>query len=93
LIGVVMRMARSVNIDAYANAFNFDNSKPTEHWNDIRKPIMTNAVFEGKYELDSLAAFLKLSRSVFSQSTKLFEDPNDLTTWLKAVRTTIDTIK
>jgi meiotically up-regulated gene 157 (Mug157) protein len=61
-----MRMAKSVLIDSYANAFNFDDSKPGDHADDRRNPEMTNSVFEGKYELDSLAAFLKLSRSVFN---------------------------
>jgi len=67
-----MRMARSVLIDSYANAFNLDDSKPGEHKRDIRNPAMTNSVFEGKYELDSLAAFLKLSRSVFNNSKTMF---------------------
>ena len=63
LSGLVMRMTRSVLTDSYANAFNFDSSEATEHIDDFRTPPMTNATFEGKYELDSLAAFLKLSRA------------------------------
>ena len=55
---------------------------------------MTNAVFEGKYELDSLAAFLKLSRSVYSESSTLFKtQSDDLVIWLDAVTKTIATIK
>ena len=87
-------MARSVLIDSYANAFNIDSSKRTEHWKDMRTPKMTNAVFEGKYELDSLAAFLKLSRSVYFESSTLFRtQSDDLLTWLDAVTKTIATIK
>jgi meiotically up-regulated gene 157 (Mug157) protein len=94
LTGTVMRMARSVLLDSYANAFNIDGSRRTEHWNDVRTPKMTNAVFEGKYELDSLAAFLKLSRSVYSESSTLFKtQSDDLIIWLDAVTKTIATIK
>ena len=60
LSSLVMRMTRSVLVDSYANAFNFDSSKATSHTGDVRTPPMQNATFEGKYELDSLAAFLKV---------------------------------
>ena len=72
LTGTVMRMARSVLLDSYANAFNIDGSVATEHMNDVRTPKMTNYTFEGKYELDSLAAFLKLSRNVYVESSTMF---------------------
>lgn len=45
---------RSVLHDVYANAFNYD-SEGGPNQNDIRIPKMTPQVFEGKYELDSLA--------------------------------------
>lgn len=69
-----MRMARSVISDQYANAFNLDDSQPGDHVDDIRQPVMTNSVFEGKYELDSLAAFLKLSRTVFQYSPTMLNN-------------------
>lgn len=79
-------------LDSYANAFNFDSSEATEHMEDVRNPPMTNATFEGKYELDSLAAFLKLSRSVYAQSETLFDDDEDYLLWLKAVDRVVETI-
>ena len=60
LRGVVLRQARSVIMDQYANAFNIaDNGNG--HQDDPRTPPMTRGVFEGKYELDSLAAVLRSS--------------------------------
>lgn len=67
LCGLVRRQARSVLLDAYANAFNFNNSG-AGHQDDVRQPPMSAGVYEGKYELDSLAAFLKLSRHYFKAS-------------------------
>jgi meiotically up-regulated gene 157 (Mug157) protein len=62
LQGLVARHARSVLIDPFANAFNYNASQPPDnHANDVRTPPMTAAVFEGKYEIDSLLAFFKLS--------------------------------
>jgi uncharacterized protein len=60
LEGLIARQANSVNIDPFANAFNF-NASGEGHQTDVRKPPMGPAVFEGKYEIDSLCAFLKLS--------------------------------
>ena len=58
--GLIARHARSVLIDSFANAFNYNASG--DGWqSDQRKPPMTPSVYEGKYEIDSLSAFLKLS--------------------------------
>lgn len=65
LCGLVRRQARSVLLDPYANAFNF-NGSGRGHQTDARQPPMPPGVYEGKYELDSLAAFLKLSRHYFN---------------------------
>ena len=70
LCGLVRRQARSVLVDAYANAFNF-NASGAGHQDDVRTPPMTAAVFEGKYELDSLAAFLKLGASYWNATGDL----------------------
>jgi meiotically up-regulated gene 157 (Mug157) protein len=57
---------------------------------------MSNSTFEGKYELDSLAAFLKLSRLVHSSgSTHLFQGPSGPSSkslWLRAVSAAVDTM-
>eukprot|EP01039_Chlorochromonas_danica_P006202 gene6202-6838_t len=58
--GLIFRHAHSVLLDPYANAFNF-NASGEGHQDDSRTPPMTPAVFEGKYEVDSLNAFIKLS--------------------------------
>ena len=51
---------------------------------------MTNAVYEGKYEMDSLAAFLKLSRSYWrhSNNSAIFDGR-----WQRAVKKVISTIR
>eukprot|EP00439_Symbiodinium_sp_Y106_P053513 s2934_g7.t1 len=90
LQGLVRRQTKSVLIDSFANAFNFDGSKPSPWASDIRHPNMTNAVYEGKYEMDSLAAFLKLSRSYWrhSNNSAIFDGR-----WQRAVRKVISTIR
>ena len=67
--GLVRRQARSVLIDRYANAFNLDaRGSGGPHQGDRRVPKMTKAVFEGKYELDSLVAFFALSNEYLSRT-------------------------
>lgn len=60
LEGLIARHADSVQIDSFANSFNF-NASGEGHQSDSRTPPMTASVFEGKYEIDSLCAFFKLS--------------------------------
>ncbi len=81
LEGLIDRHARSVLIDPFANSFNY-NASGEGHQDDIRKPRMTPAVFEGKYEIDSLGAFLKLSYWYWSYtgSTSFMND-----NWFSAV--------
>jgi meiotically up-regulated gene 157 (Mug157) protein len=58
--GLLHRMARSVLIDPWANAFDYaDEGSP--HSSDIVIPPMTAAIYESKFELDSLVSVLKLS--------------------------------
>lgn len=90
--GLINRHAKSVLIDPFANAFNF-NASGDGHQKDIRTPPMTRSVFEGKYEIDSLCAFLKLSywywHYMGSESLSLFAGDS----WLKAVQQALDTIE
>ncbi|XRB15260.1 metal-independent alpha-mannosidase [Pseudoscourfieldia marina] len=62
LLGVVARMSKQIKLDAYANAFQPNATcAPSQHAGDRRTPPMQRGVFEGKFELDSLAHFLRLS--------------------------------
>jgi uncharacterized protein len=79
----------------YCNAFQppVDSHIPpvSEHTGDRVHPIYNPSnVFECKYELDSLASFLKLSRLYYESTGELnFITP----TWLKAVALTLKVIE
>lgn len=90
LEGLIARQAKSVLIDPFANAFNFKASGQG-HQSDIRKPPMGPAVFEGKYEIDSLAAFLKLSYWYWYYAGDEALVRFATSTWLDAVDKLIDT--
>lgn len=90
--GLIARHASSILIDPFANAFNY-NASGEGHQNDQRTPPMKPSVFEGKYEIDSPSAFLKLSYWYwkYSKSTNFMTDK-----WLSAVdlaRSTIETMQ
>jgi meiotically up-regulated gene 157 (Mug157) protein len=64
--------------DQYANAFQADNASAGPHaGGDSRTPPYTNLVFEGKYEVDSLAAVLKLLRTYCGAMGKLNNNNNN----------------
>jgi len=65
--GLINRQTRNVLHDPFANAFNF-NASGSGHQDDIRQPPMTAEVFEGKYELDSLAAVMKLAHTYWKET-------------------------
>ena len=89
LHGVVMRQARSVLLDPYANAFNLA-ANGNGHQDDTRTPPMTKSVYEGKYELDSLAAVLKSSWNYWNNTgdASLLLEAD----WLSAMERIMDTI-
>jgi uncharacterized protein len=91
--GLINRQAHSILIDSFANAFNF-NASGAGAQTDIRKPPMTKAVFEGKYEIDSLCAFLKLSYWFNFYGELSSGDYSAVYdgTWYNAVTTLLDTI-
>ena len=96
IIGAIFRQAKSIHLDPYANSFNFNASTTTgqDHQGDVRQPPMVPAVFEGKYELDSLASFLKLSYWHYRYSglaaLKVFGTGNS---WRGAVDAVLKTIE
>ena len=88
--GLIKRQSRDIVHDPYANSFNRDNAGGG-HQDDDRRPSMTPLVFEGKYELDSLAAALKLAWHYYNathDTTCLTED----NVWLDAVTAILATI-
>jgi meiotically up-regulated gene 157 (Mug157) protein len=87
--GLINRQARDILHDPFANAFNYDETGG-QHMDDKRYPPMTAHVFEGKYELDSLAAFLKLSFGVYNWTGDF--SCVDPVKWKKAVSLVIQTI-
>eukprot|EP00743_Colponemidia_sp_Colp-15_P006517 GILK01007019.1.p1 GENE.GILK01007019.1~~GILK01007019.1.p1 ORF type:complete len:482 (-),score=59.72 GILK01007019.1:101-1546(-) len=89
ICGVINRQTMDVLSDNYANAFNFQE-EGGEHQGDARTPPMSKHVFEGKYELDSLAAVLKLSAEFgeHSEDIACFA-PH----WLPAIRRIVATIR
>lgn len=91
--GLISRHARSVTIDSFANSFNFNNSGEG-HQSDMRKPPMTKGVFEGKYEIDSLCAFFKLSYWYYYFMGEV-NSVNDFvtTSWLNAANKAVVTIQ
>eukprot|EP01111_Echinosteliopsis_oligospora_P011857 TRINITY_DN4003_c0_g1_i2.p1 TRINITY_DN4003_c0_g1~~TRINITY_DN4003_c0_g1_i2.p1 ORF type:complete len:474 (-),score=120.14 TRINITY_DN4003_c0_g1_i2:56-1477(-) len=92
LLGVLMRQAKSILIDSYANAFVNPYQSQTSPWmGDQRRPPMSSPLWEGKYELDSLVAFLRLSYWYYhytNDSSFLSSDE-----WSSAVAKVIETIQ
>ena len=91
--GIVNRQAANVLRAPYANAFNLDDSKPGDHADDATKPDVSenNWVWEAKWEVDSLANFLRLSFG-FWDATGGDRTPFDAT-WLSAVRLVLSTFR
>jgi len=91
MCGLVNRQIRYVLHDPYANAFNFaDEGGPWE--NDYRKPPMTPELHEGKYELDSLAAVLKLFNNYLSHGLD-FSCIDAKAQWAQGMQVVLNTIR
>ena len=60
--GLIARQARCIVSDPWANAFKEHPDSANSEWAfaDEVKPRVSDLVFECKFELDSLAAFLKV---------------------------------
>ena len=87
--GLIRRQSRNIIHDPYANSFN-PNATGVGHQDDRRKPKMTAEVFEGKWELDSLAAAMKLAWHYYNatQDSACFLNDN---TWGQAIKVRITT--
>ena len=95
--GLIRRQAAQVLADPYANAHTLEPYGRTPNVGDstsrcayasTRESAMTPGIFERKYELDSLLAFLKLSRSYHNATggdVRPFGAP-----WLRAVASALD---
>jgi uncharacterized protein len=90
--GVINRQAKSIIIDPFANSFNYDDSSVEGHQTDTVTPPMQKSVFESKYEIDSLAIFLKIT--YYYLQVVPDRTSNVVTgTWLRAAATLLDTIE
>ena len=97
--GLVRRQTRQVAADPWANAHTAQSWDISPHATDAtsapafagtRAPAMKPGIYERKYELDSLLAFLKLSRAYFAATDDA--SPFDAT-WLKAVASVASVIR
>lgn len=94
IAGLINRQSHSVLIDPFANAFNF-NASSDGHKSDSTTPPMTPWVFESKYEIDSLGAFMKLSYWFYHYNSMSLDEMMTIydETWLRAVQSTVSTIE
>lgn len=92
LEGLIARQAHSVNLDSFANSFNY-NASGAGAQSDIRTPRMTPSVFEGKYEIDSLGAFLKISYWYYRAMGASILPKIMTNDWLTAIGNTLNTIE
>jgi meiotically up-regulated gene 157 (Mug157) protein len=92
--GLIHRHAASLLVDPFANAFNFNASG--EGWQtDTRTPPMKPELFEGKYEIDSLASFLKLSYWDYRYGGEdaLFRFANYDESWINAIESALGVVQ
>lgn len=90
--GLIARQAHSVNLDSFANSFNY-NASGAGAQTDIRTPRMTPSVFEGKYEIDSLGAFLKISYWYYRVMGPAVLSKIVTNDWIAAITNTLNTIE
>ncbi|KAJ3162208.1 hypothetical protein HK101_000758 [Irineochytrium annulatum] len=93
VLGLIYRQAKCILSHPYSNAFRRTLCDPWDWSSDkVTPPIpSTSAIWESKYELDSLCAFLKLSTSYHSRagSAPFVSDRQ----WLAALKLTLATMR
>ncbi|TPX59630.1 hypothetical protein PhCBS80983_g02333 [Powellomyces hirtus] len=92
LLGLINRQATCILSSVYSNAFKASVHQWTPWEKDVVKPAVNALVWEGKYELDSLAAFLKLSNAFYAATGG--DDVTFVTEkWVAAVRVVLETMR
>ncbi len=87
--GLINRQANCVNIDSYANAFNFDANVEDKGWQQDQT-AMKPELHERKWEIDSLCYVVRLAHGYWKLTgdTSLFEAD-----WHKAMKAIVHTFK
>ncbi|KAI8826027.1 uncharacterized protein EV422DRAFT_150370 [Fimicolochytrium jonesii] len=85
LLGLIARQTRCLNTDIYANAFKKSRHQWGEWDKDLVHPKLSSLAWEGKYELDSLCAFLKLSNRYYEVTRDTSFADGEWTTAVDAV--------
>jgi meiotically up-regulated gene 157 (Mug157) protein len=88
--GLIRRQARLILTDAYANAFIDNDIVPDARGGALSDEEAEQGIWERKFELDSLASFLRLSSGYFDHTGDT--TPFDAT-WLKAVSRVLEVMK
>jgi meiotically up-regulated gene 157 (Mug157) protein len=86
--GVVERQTACVLLDPYANAFNQDPTRSSEHADD--DTLMKPGVFERKWELDSLCSVIRLAHGYWHATGDVA--PFD-TRWIESTRVILRTMR
>jgi meiotically up-regulated gene 157 (Mug157) protein len=86
--GLINRQTWCINVDPYANAFNFDDSHES-HWKSDNTD-MKNEIHERKWEIDSLCYPIRLAYHYWKNTgdTSCFDGE-----WQKAMHAVVDTFK
>lgn len=92
VLGLIHRQTRCVLASPYSNAFKKSPHQWGENEKDYVKPRVDPLVWEGKWEVDSLAAFLKLANDYYEATDG--DDSSFMTDdWVKAIQLVLKTLR